>query len=86
MNLLRRFLPSGLGGLTGLACALCCVIPLLLAAGILGGTTWVLLGQILPGIAIGLAALTGLAFWWSRRKRSHTTGCPGGNCSCAAAA
>ncbi len=63
MNVLRRFLPSGLGGLAGLACALCCVIPLLLAAGILGGTTWALLGQILPGIALGLAALTGLAFW-----------------------
>lgn len=86
MKALRRFLPSSLGGLTGLACALCCVIPLLLAAGILGGTTWALLGQILPGIALGLAALTGLAFWWSRRRRSHATGCAGGNCSCAAKA
>lgn len=40
MTTLRRLLPSGLGGLTGLACALCCAIPLLLAAGILGGAGW----------------------------------------------
>lgn len=36
MSALRRLLPASLGGLTGLACALCCAIPLLLAAGVLG--------------------------------------------------
>ncbi|MFC7759934.1 hypothetical protein ACFQY4_19380 [Catellatospora bangladeshensis] len=37
MSALRRLLPGSLTGLTGLACALCCLIPLLLAAGLLGG-------------------------------------------------
>lgn len=83
MNTLRRQLPSSLTGLTGLACALCCAIPLLLAAGILGGAGWAYVGQILPGITLALAALTGLAFWWLRRRPAHTSGCSGGNCSCA---
>ena len=83
MTIFRRLLPSSLGGLTGLACALCCAIPLLPAAGLLGGAGWAFLGQILPGIALALAALTALAFWWARRPRSaHATGCVGGNCSC----
>jgi len=68
MTTLRRLLPRSLGSLTGLACALCCAIPLMLAAGILGGTGWAFLGQILPGIALALAALTGLAWWWTRRR------------------
>jgi mercuric ion transport protein len=34
----RKRLPNSLTGLAGLACALCCVIPALIAAGILGGT------------------------------------------------
>ena len=81
---LRRLLPASLGGLTGLACALCCVIPVLLAAGILGGAGWAFLGQILPGTAIALAALTALTFWWAKRRPAHAAGCSGGNCSCAA--
>jgi mercuric ion transport protein len=79
---MRRLLPSSLGGLTGLACALCCAIPLLLGAGVLGGTGWAFLGQILPGIAVALAALTALAFWWAKRRPAHATGCSGGSCSC----
>ncbi|GAA1382427.1 hypothetical protein [Catellatospora chokoriensis] len=82
-NRLRRILPSGLGGLMGLACALCCAIPLLLAAGILGGAGWAALGQIMPGIAVALAAATALAWWWSTRRRTaHASGCAGGTCSC----
>lgn len=82
MNTLRRILRSGLGGLAGLACALCCAIPLLLAAGILGGTGWGALGQILPGVAVALAAATALAWWWNRRRPAHASGCSGGDCSC----
>ena len=82
MNRLRRLLPGSLGGLTGLACALCCAIPLLLAAGILGGAGWAWFGQVLPGIAVALAALTALAFWWARRRTAHAAGCAGGACSC----
>ncbi|MEU7824714.1 hypothetical protein [Catellatospora sp. NPDC049133] len=47
---LRTLLPGGLGGLTGLACALCCAIRLLLAAGVLGGAGWAALGQIMPRV------------------------------------
>ena len=57
-----------MGTLTAIACALCCAIPFLLAAGLIGGTGWALFGQILPGIAVALAALTGLAWWWARRR------------------
>lgn len=42
MSTLRRLPPASLGGLTGLACALCCAIPLLLGVGVLGGAGWAL--------------------------------------------
>lgn len=78
----RRLLPAGLTGLAGAACVACCAIPLLLAAGVLGGTGWAVAGTVLPGAAVGLAALAGLAWWWQVRRR-HTSGCPGGpGCSC----
>ncbi len=83
MRTLRRLLPASLGGLTGLACALCCAIPLLLAAGILGGAGWAWLGQILPGVAVALGAATALAWWWAQHRRGHAVGCSGGDCSCA---
>ena len=67
-NRKRRLLPSSLGGLTGLVCALCCAIPLLLAAGIVGGAGWAFLGQVLPGVALALAAATGLTWWWATRR------------------
>jgi hypothetical protein len=75
---MRRFLPGSLGSLTGVACALCCAIPLLLAAGVLGGTGWAFLGRILPGAAVALAAATALASWWAKR-RPHAAA--GGDCS-----
>ncbi|NES14991.1 MULTISPECIES: hypothetical protein [Micromonospora] len=83
MNTLRRLLPTGLGGLTGLACALCCAVPLLLTAGVLGGAGWAWFGRVLPGIAVALAAATALAWWWARRRPAHATGCAAGACSCA---
>jgi mercuric ion transport protein len=82
MKTLRRRLPSSFAGLTGLACALCCAIPLLLAAGVLGGAGWAFLGQIVPGIAVALAAVTALAWWWAKRRPAHSSGCSGGACSC----
>ena len=80
---MNKLLRQGLGGLTGLACALCCAIPLLLAAGVLGAG-WAFLGQVMPGVALALAGLTALAFWSARSRRAaaHATGCAGGNCSC----
>ncbi|HCT78553.1 MAG TPA: hypothetical protein DGG94_13955 [Micromonosporaceae bacterium] len=79
---LRRLLPGSLGGLTGVACALCCAIPLLLAAGILGGAGWAFLGQVLPGAAVALAGLTALVWWWATRRPAHAAGCSGDSCTC----
>lgn len=78
---LRRLLPSGMTGLAGTACAACCVLPVLLAAGVLGGAGWAAVNRFLPGVAVALAALAGLSWWWAGRRR-HTTGCGGGTCSC----
>jgi mercuric ion transport protein len=78
----RRVLPSSLTGLAGLACAACCVIPLLLTAGVLSGAGWAAAGAWLPGIAIVLVVLAGAAWWWVRRRR-HRAGCAGGTgCAC----
>jgi len=40
-----RWLPKGLAGLAGLACAACCLIPVLLAGGVIGGAGWATVGQ-----------------------------------------
>ncbi|MGW5671179.1 hypothetical protein [Micromonospora sp. NPDC003776] len=78
---LRRLLPSGMTGLAGAACAGCCVLPPLLAAGVLGGAGWAAVNRFLPGVAVALAVLAGLTWWWTGRRR-HTTGCAGRTCSC----
>ncbi|MBQ0897042.1 hypothetical protein KBX37_28825 [Micromonospora sp. U56] len=78
---LRRLLPSGMTGLAGAACAACCVLPALLAAGLLGGAGWAAVNRFLPGVAVALAVLAGLSWWWASKRR-HTAGCAGGNCSC----
>jgi mercuric ion transport protein len=81
-QLLRRVLPSGLTGLAGTACAACCVIPVLLAAGILGGAGWAAVTRFLPAVAVASAAAAGLAWWWANLRRRHQAGCAGGDCSC----
>jgi hypothetical protein len=81
---LRRVLPSSLTGLAGLACAACCAIPVLLAAGVLSGAGWAAAGAWLPGVAVALTALAGGAWWWALRRR-HRSGCTGGSgCTCGA--
>jgi protein-S-isoprenylcysteine O-methyltransferase Ste14 len=78
----RRLLPFSMTGLTGMACAACCAIPLLLAAGVLSGAGWAAAGAWMPGIAVVLAALAAAAWWWAHRKR-HRAGCGGGPaCAC----
>jgi mercuric ion transport protein len=58
------------------------MIPLLLAAGVLGGAGWAAAGRIMPGIALALVAGAGLAWWWLSWRR-HADGCAGGGgCSC----
>jgi mercuric ion transport protein len=79
---LHRLLPSGLTGLAGLACAACCAIPVLIAAGVLGGTGWAVLGQWMPGVAVVLTVLAAGA-WWGVSRRRHRSGCAGGDgCAC----
>jgi protein-S-isoprenylcysteine O-methyltransferase Ste14 len=78
----RRLMPSSLTGLAGAACAACCVIPLLLAAGVLSGVGWAVAVAWLPGVAMLLALLAGAAWWWARR-RQQPSGCAGGEaCEC----
>ena len=79
-RVLQRVLPSGLGGLAGLACALCCVVPVLIGAGVLGGAGWVAFGRVLPGIAVALVGVAGLS-WWALRRRRHVYEGPGWDCS-----
>jgi mercuric ion transport protein len=79
----RRLLPSSLTGLAAVACAACCALPLLLAAGVLAGAGWSVAVGWMPGIAVALAALAGAAWWWTGRSR-HRDGCAGGNCACSA--
>ena len=79
-RVLQRVLPSGLGGLAGLACALCCVVPVLIGAGALGGAGWVAFGRVLPGIAVALVGVAGLN-WWALRRRRHVCAGPGCDCS-----
>jgi protein-S-isoprenylcysteine O-methyltransferase Ste14 len=80
----RRLAPSGLTGLAGAACAACCVIPLLLAAGVLSGAGWAGAGAWMRGVVVVLAMFAGAAWWWARR-RQHRGGCAGAaNCACGA--
>jgi hypothetical protein len=77
----RRLMPSSLTGLAGVACAACCVIPLLLAAGVLSGAGWAVAVAWLPGVAVVLAVLAGAA-WWARRRQHHGGCAGGGACGC----
>ena len=73
------------GGLAVLACAACCAIPLLIAAGVLTGADAAILEKTLLAAAAGLVALA-LGMWWLHRRRSarHAagTGCGCGNTGC----
>lgn len=75
----RTQLPKSLVGLAGLACAACCILPLLLAAGVLGGAGWATAVDALPIAAMALAVAAGLLWWWNSKRKSHTCST---NCSC----
>jgi mercuric ion transport protein len=66
------------GGLAALACALCCAIPLLIAAGILTGAGAAVLEQTLLMVAAGLTVLA-LGMWWLHRRRAAAAGA---SCGC----
>jgi mercuric ion transport protein len=80
---IRQVLPSGITSLAGAACAACCILPLLIAAGIFTGGAWAAVSRWMPGIALALVATAVAAWWWTSRHQTHATGCGGdANCSC----
>ena len=76
-----RRLPKALAALAGLACLACCLLPVLIAAGLLGGASWNTLGQLLPAVAIALILAAGGSWWTVARRRRRSTGC-GDGCAC----
>ena len=76
-----RRLPRTPAGLAGLACLACCLIPVLLAAGVLGGAGRLALGQLLPAAAIVLMVTAGGLWWVTARRRRGRTACAAG-CTC----
>ncbi len=70
-----------LAGIAGLACLACCLIPVLLAAGVIGGAAWITLGRWMPAIALVLAAAGAGLFWVTARRRCRSAGC-GTGCRC----
>jgi hypothetical protein len=69
------------GGLAALACAACCALPLLIAAGLLTGAGAALLEKTLLAVAAGLAALV-LGMWWLHLRRSAQRAAASGGCGC----
>ena len=82
MPSLRRAVPAGLTGLAGTACVACCVVPMLLTAGPLGGAGWAIARRWMPGIAVSLVALAALAWWRTTRHRDRGDCTGGGSCAC----
>ena len=81
----RRALPSALTALAVTGCAACCALPLLLAAGVLSGGVAAGLYDWVPGVAAALIAAAVITWWWNTRRKTHSSGCAGGDfCSCAA--
>jgi mercuric ion transport protein len=71
------------GALAALACAACCAIPLLIAAGILTGAGAAILERTLLAVAAGLF-VAALGMWWLHRRRAAAaaTGCGCGRSGC----
>ena len=70
------------GGLAALACAACCAIPLLIAAGIVTGASAAILEKTFLAVAVGLA-VAALGMWWLHRRRSARLAAAAGTiCGC----
>jgi mercuric ion transport protein len=74
------------GALAALACAACCALPFLVAAGILTGAGAAIVERsLLAGAAVLVAAALGM--WWLHRRRgarrtATAAGCTDENCAC----
>ncbi|MFJ8661882.1 hypothetical protein [Streptomyces sp. NPDC093795] len=82
-----RRAPKTLAGMAGLACVACCVLPALIAAGVVGTGASAVVGW-LPALAVALAVLASVTWWFGQRRRSCS--CKGaavqdGRCGCHAA-
>ncbi|MFJ8637391.1 hypothetical protein [Streptomyces sp. NPDC093568] len=79
----RHRAPGVLAWLAGLACIGCCLLPLLIGAGLLGtGATAVVQG--LPAVAAVLAVGAVATWWWLKRRADRCT-CPAdrtASCGC----
>ncbi|MBO3742669.1 hypothetical protein [Actinoplanes flavus] len=70
------------GGLAALACAACCALPVLIAAGVLTGAGAAILEKTLLVVATGLAVLA-LGMWWLHRRRTvQRAAASGAGCAC----
>ncbi|MEH1125268.1 hypothetical protein [Micromonospora sp. CPCC 206061] len=70
------------GGLAALACAACCALPVLIAAGVLTGAGAAILEKTLLAGAAVLASLA-LGMWWLHRRRSaRRAAAAGAGCGC----
>jgi drug/metabolite transporter (DMT)-like permease len=70
------------GGLAALACAACCALPFLIAAGVLTGAGAAILEQTLLAVAAGLAVVA-LGMWWRHRRRpARQAAASGASCGC----
>ncbi|MET8093477.1 hypothetical protein [Micromonospora sp. NPDC005220] len=72
------------GVLAVVACAACCALPFLIAAGVLTTAGAAILEKTLYAVAAGLVVLA-LGMWWLHRRRTvaeATCGCGGAGCGC----
>jgi mercuric ion transport protein len=74
-------------GLAALACAACCALPFLIAAGVLTGAGAALAQNVLLAVAGVLIAAAGLMWWLHRRRTARkaaagSSGCADGTCAC----
>jgi hypothetical protein len=73
------------GGLAALACAACCALPLLIAAGVLTGAGAAILEKTLLAVSAGLVAVA-LGMWWLHRRRNvRRAAAAGATCGCGGA-
>src|SRR5690349_24668022 len=73
---------KALAAIAGLACLACCLIPVLLTAGVIGGTAWITLGQWMPTTVLVLAAAGAGMFWVTARRRRRRPRGSGTYCRC----
>jgi mercuric ion transport protein len=77
-----------MAGLAALACAACCALPFLIAAGVLTGAGAALAQNVLLAVAGVLIAAAGLVWWLQHRRTARlaaaagASGCADGRCSC----